>query len=520
MPILYDSLRTIRGLIALMVCWYLASPVEGSFKSEMELLAMHIAETLQLTPQSEVTVQVIETDQQSLLPLSAFFHVLEPFLRPYSQRCAFVAYTGSLPFTPLCGTFPTSKGRGGNQVQGTSILYGCVYLIQTQSLVPRIHISITLCSDNGTVLLTSPEFVLNRNDCPAGILREIVLPLDNQDAFQRVQFTAELVKKMDVATAAATDFNHGFFTLINRFPTAPAWQIDALIEAVSTKYAITLSDSSQKRLTIEPSGNLTVQTGTGTITVKEAIDGQPLMPFDFVNETDSLYYLYPGDENSPSENLSPMEKKAIHTDGEKKIRAAITSIFHNDYPALFNPFNSVKLRNIFATAIDSAILVGAKISSDAASGQEVVSYRWLPASVWISNLEHSATQLQRTFFVTTKVIGLFNDNLDPHRYWAIVQQRWTTKSKTGRTLYQDDGFLIVNFDFTPQYALKQFHIYYRLWFYNYQYAAAEQGLSRSDKIGRDLSRHFVNGMGGIDTSLKASMRDFILQHVAKTVRLQ
>ena len=110
-------------------------------------------------------------------------------------------------------------------------------------------------------------------------------------------------------------------------------------------------------------------------------------------------------------------------------------------------------------------------------------------------------------------MGVFSDNLDPHRYWAIILQKWKTRDRHGKMVYEDDGFLIVNFDFRADLSLRDFKVHYRLWFYNYQYDDIELGIARHEKLVYDINKHFVNGLGGIDTKLKNAMRDFIIDKI-------
>ena len=112
-------------------------------------------------------------------------------------------------------------------------------------------------------------------------------------------------------------------------------------------------------------------------------------------------------------------------------------------------------------------------------------------------------------------MGLFKDNLDRSRYWAVVKQKWQTKDLTGHTVYQDDGFLLVNFDFEADIKLRDFKIYYRLWFYNYKYDNLELRITRYDKLINDIKQYFLdnNAFSGIDSTLKKGMMEFIVDKV-------
>lgn len=99
--------------------------------------------------------------------------------------------------------------------------------------------------------------------------------------------------------------------------------------------------------------------------------------------------------------------------------------------------------------------------------------------------------------------------------WAVVKQKWQTKDQAGHVVYQDDGFLLVNFDFDADDKLKDFKIYYRLWFYDYQYDDLELGIKRHEKLVRDIKKYFIDskGISGIDSTLKKGIMDFLINKV-------
>jgi hypothetical protein len=83
-------------------------------------------------------------------------------------------------------------------------------------------------------------------------------------------------------------------------------------------------------------------------------------------------------------------------------------------------------------------------------------------------------------------------------------------------VYQDDGFLFVNFDFTADRVLKDFKIYYRLWFYEYQYDDLELNLKRFQKLENDITTHFKNGIKSVSDSLKNAMCEYLIGQIRKS----
>lgn len=211
-----------------------------------------------------------------------------------------------------------------------------------------------------------------------------------------------------------------------------------------------------------------------------------------------------------------MEEKKFSTSNEVKIRDKIFETFNIYYPAIFNPFDYEKLNTIFFDKKEPSILVGIVNSSDPTTGKEIVTYRWQTKQAWLDHLKKLVEVDHRTFEIKTSVMKVFNDDLDANRYWAIVRQNWKTKDSFGKTIYQDDGFLFVNFDFTADKVLKDFKIYYRLWFFEYQYDDLELGIKRYEKLEKDITDHFKNGIkSGLSDNLKNAMCSYLIGQIRK-----
>jgi hypothetical protein len=208
-----------------------------------------------------------------------------------------------------------------------------------------------------------------------------------------------------------------------------------------------------------------------------------------------------------------VEAKPFTTVLEKKIRDRIHETFARTYPLLFAPFDRTRLAGLFVDKGYPSILVGRKRAEDPAMGREEIVYAWLSPRSWLDALQRACEQRGRRFAVQASVMAVFNDNLDPRRYWAIVAQRWRTLDSKETAVYDDQGFLLVNFDFDAEAGLKDFKIHYRLWFYSYRYDDVELGVRRHEKLVNDINRLFVQGVHGIDERLKLAMRDFLVDKV-------
>jgi hypothetical protein len=117
-------------------------------------------------------------------------------------------------------------------------------------------------------------------------------------------------------------------------------------------------------------------------------------------------------------------------------------------------------------------------------------------------------------------MGVFQDPQEQTCWWAVVKQKWQTKDQSGHVVYQDDGFLIVNFDFSADQKLLDFKIYYRLWFYDYKYDDVETGIKRYQKLTNDIKKYFVEGnkkngegLSSIDSTLKKSIMAHLIRQI-------
>jgi hypothetical protein len=136
----------------------------------------------------------------------------------------------------------------------------------------------------------------------------------------------------------------------------------------------------------------------------------------------------------------------------------------------------------------------------------------------------------KRFHVSLAIIWMYQDLKSPNRFWAVVKQQWETRDASGRSLYQDDGFLFLNFDLDALQRPQNLLVNYRLWFYNYKQIDPKTGLKPHERLAQDIlgaldSRNPVEiqfgrlegdrwvadpkqrGLSGIDTDLLIRMGD-------------
>ncbi len=490
--------------------------VQASFDSDMEKLAMHLAQTLRCSPQTVLHLTAIPEDKSYMLSLKPVYKAVAEHLRPYVQEVRFHSFRGEenavLRSMILSGSREYAPIRLYERQIDSIILTGSYFLLEGST--DRVNVVITVINLQAETLFQSREYSLSSADCPPALKRVIFSRLCDGNGYAEIAYRGRIIKKLDYLFNSPNNNLLAYpaeYRFEQRHPYAIQWQVDIFKETLALKYAISLSRSSPNTIIVEPTGTVVFLRDALERQVDNCIDGEPLLPVNFAEEYDSLHYLY----SSPASgnHTVTVEKKQYATDAEKRIRDKIYETFSDYYPTLFTPFNYKMLDTVFADKSRPSILVGNKRLVDPRIGREIVTYTWLSKKSWLAGLLKAHLQRRRTFTVDTEVMGVFNDNTDPNRYWAVVRQKWQTRDRYGSVVYQDDGFLIVNFDFLADQTLKNFKIHYRLWFYHYQYDDIELGIKRHEKLVGDINHYFVEDLSGIDTNLKNAMRDFIVSKV-------
>lgn len=500
----------------LCITFWIALPLSASFNSDMELIAMNMAKALRLSPQKSINITTIPEDKSYMLSIIPIFKAIKKHLAAYVNEVRLHSFRGEenaiIRSMILSGSSEYAPLMVDECRVDSLILTGSYYLINGP--LDKVNFVVNVINLQSENLFQSNEYTISKADCPPAIKREVFGKLHNREAFAEIEYRGRVIKKLDNLFNSTNNNLLAYpaeYHFEKRHTYAIQWQVDILKEVLSLKYAISFNRSGKNSIILEPTGALVFIREGNERQVDNAVDGEPLLPAEFLEEFDSLYYLH----SSPNTGVSQtrVEKKQYTTEREKTIRNRIYETFNTYYPKLFTPLNYEMLDKIFVEKSHPSILVGTKLSSNPRVGREVVKYKWHSKKSWLAGLLKAHLQRNRSFEVNTEVMGVFSDNLDPHRYWAIILQKWMTKDRYGKVVYQDDGFLIVNFDFKADMTLKDFKVHYRLWFYNYQYDDIELGIARYEKLIYDINQHFVSGLGGIDTELKNAMRDFIIDKI-------
>jgi hypothetical protein len=506
------GLRPIRFFPAVLLLLGIGSGLRASFESDMEDCAMHCAQALRLTNQQDLAITSIAQDESYLLPLDGVYALLTQYLRSYARAVTLHTFrgeeqtllrsmvrSGGIEYAPF--------GLTGQHIDSL-ILTGKYYLVDGKN--DRVQVSIAVVGRDARTIFQSKEYTLVKSDCPPGLLRGVFDAIATEESWADVVYRGRILAKYLLL------FNSPYNNLLlqpaeyrfeSRHPYSLQWQIDIAKEVLATKFAVIFSNTAPATILLEPTGTLVFIRDGVERCIDNAVDGAPLLPEEFTEEYDSLRYLY---APAPAGAAIVQEKRPYTTVRDKRVRERIYEMFTVQYPALFSPFNYKALDSLFVDKQHPSILVGAKQMSDPRIGREVIRYAWYDKRKWLAGLLNGVVRKQRSFAVTTKVMGVLNDNLDPDRFWAVVLQKWKTKDRSGACVYEDDGFLIVNIDAADTNHI-DFRVHYRLWFYLYQYDDRELGITRHEKLARDLDEYFVNSMGGIDRSLKMAMKDLIIE---------
>lgn len=483
----------------------------------MESLAMDMAETMQLTPDNILRVLIIPDDERYMLSITPITKSIMKYIRIYVKEVYFNTFQSgeqSIIQSHIISDNVKHKLSDDKPMKPCKfIMSGRYYLLNKKT--DRINFSLEIIKNKRKTVFQSIEYSISSTDCPKALKRKIFTKIQDKQEYANIEYRGRVIDQLNII----------FNTIDNNFLAAPAiykfelkhpyalqWQIDELKNILAAKYLISFNQKSSNYIRIDQTGSFLIKRNNLENSISKLVDGEPLLPDKYLHAFDSLLYLHAQFNNATT--IAPVEKKRFSTKKELTVKNMIREIFSDYYPKLFNPFNYEVLNSLFISKDRPSILVGFKKSSNPVTGKEVVRYRWHSKQSWLTALLKSYHQKEHFFEVQTEVMGIFEDNCDNNRYWAIVLQIWKTKDRSGHIVYEDKGFLIVNLDFKSDLTINNFKIHYRLWFYEYQFDEVELGLSRYQKLTNDLDNYFVNGITGIDENLKNSMRSFIIKKIS------
>ncbi|NLD98314.1 MAG: hypothetical protein GX640_00435 [Fibrobacter sp.] len=499
-----------------LVFFLISNSLMASFKEDIKNIADEIAQKLELSPEKPIYITTIQEDRSYMLPMEPVFKELKKELSTYVSEVRFRSPQGSEIGT-LIDIMRNGMPMRIEEMAVDSLILTGSYFLMNQSL-DKINCILKIQDIRAVNLYECDEFTISEKDCPPAFKRKIFSKLVDNETYGEIEYKGYVIDKLEKIFNAGNNnllLSPAVYAFVNKHPYAINYQINALKEILNLKYGISFNQESENKIIVHADGTLIfVRDGKGR-PLQKIVDGEPLYGSDFSSQNNT--YKYSTDSTTANGiKKKKWEDRKFSTEGEIKVRDRIFETFNEYYPALFTPFNYNKLNEIFAVKKEPSILVGIVKSSDPSTGKEIVAYSWQKSQQWLDHLKKLHDVDNRTFEITTSVMKIFNDDLDPNRYWAIIRQNWKTIDGFGKTVYSDDGFLFVNFDFTADQVLKDFKIYYRLWFYEYQYDDLELGIKRYAKLENDITTHFKNGIKSVSGSLKSEMCDYLISQIKKS----
>jgi hypothetical protein len=491
---------------------FLSLPAYSSFSSDLDTLALSMAKELKLSPSQPLSITTITFDKNYMLGLNGIFKKLKERLAPFAKDVKFNSVEGDDIVRTIIMSSDFAPIPVNDRKADSLLMTGYYKLIDNDS--SRVYFHIKVVDWNSQTLFESDPITINSADCPPAVKLDVFDFTSNPMKRGEIEYRGRIINDFDALfyhTPNNLLANPAQYRFVNEHPYAFPWQLELLKDILLRRYGITLCDNCPAGISVVQSGSIIFSRDGKQYSRARLVDGEALLPDSFPEEKDSYHYINTSVSNS--EQNVRVENKPFSTNDEKEIRDKIYRIFNEEYPKLFNPFNYDKLNAIFLDKNHPNILIGKVDKEDAVTGKEIVKYSWITKKQWLDNLKSNAEKKQQTFRISTSVMGVFNDNLDNNRYWAIVKQKWESVDLLGHVTYTDNGFLFVNFDFTDSNELKEFKIHYRLWFNDYKYDDVELGIKRYQKLENDIRSYFENGMSGIDSSLKKGMREFLIQKV-------
>lgn len=512
--------RVVIAIKVLVMVLIVRLPLLADTHSDIELFSQKIISSLELTPQSKISVSLLEKDRNYMLDLAPIYELIRAELvkKLSGSQVLFTSIEGrsSSVVYDLLTRQPVDGGVRLKELD-TLFLSGD-YTIDSDSL---IYCTIQLSTSLARTLCSS-TFEIQKKDALPSFKAKLFRYVSDKKLKEQTLYRGRVIEAVN-AMVNASEGNLFYYPAAFRFvkenPYANVKQLDLLKEVLSYRYGVLFRSDASAKITVSYDGVVLIERDGNSVTLADLVDGEALLPDNF--DRDMSKVLVP---------VRDYKKEEVHYEdrpfrkGESFVPQKIKEIFEVDFPSLFSPLRADSLRSLFYNR-ENSILVGTLQKSDRATGRETVSYRWSSSEEWITRLE----QLQkrgRRFHVSTKVMKVLQDELSATRYWAIIKQDWETYYQ-GSPVYSDMGFLLVNFDFDmSNHKLKEFKISYRLWFYDYRYKELETGLGRVDKLRYDLEQYFVDphkGVSGIPINLKEELVSYIVKkadEVDKRIFLQ
>ncbi len=355
--------------------------------------------------------------------------------------------------------------------------------------------------DDDKLVFSSGNFLIT--DGAAEAVPDYRYTFDNGVEEQRLIFPGTIRDKLKALVANGT--LPQLLTQIHSFQILGSqgdvltWHEQQAFEQLQILFGCEINTAAEARLEFDTFGSLNIIAGTDRETIYSLLPQQT----SEIKEP-STTYLTP--VSYQSETKFERTTPSILT--EKRIVSEIKDYFSIEYPSLFNPFIPQKLLNLFPYKEQNNILTGTVNQS--VSGTTSVRYQWTSPKKWVLRLKELSKR-GRNFNLKCEVVEIIQDPHIPFRFWAVVKQDWQTLDIQGSEKYRDEGFLLVNFDFSSDGIAQKKEFYYRLWFYSYPYEIVQESQSsRSRKIQNDVT-HGIEKISGVDLSLKIEIEKAILR---------
>ena len=499
--------KLLMSSLLLIVC-FCPSFSQTSMRSEMDTIAVRIVRKLNLNKTSTLSVTTMDEDRNYMINVRPMLDILQASLQKSVKTVRFNSFQGqeNAVVRELYIRSASSleyKQFDLDQKELDTLILTCHLFVIDKNTVNYIFKLFNLKS---VVLYQSPELELTRDAAIPSVRRVIFKAFANEESFQAILYRGKIIEKLEkLFSSRNSNFlaHPAVYYMSNNFPYAVRWQVEQLKEILSIRYGISFSEETGNKIMLDQAGTLTFLRGNVKRSISKIVDTEPLIADDFPEEKNTYHYFGSSRENKT-------EARKATTSAEKNILKRIYEILETKLPNAYNPFNYSLLKKIYRDN-GKCILKGRKISENPVTGEEKIQYKWVDRDEYLSKLRKMYKH-NFTFDVDLKVMGVFQDPIDQNRYWAIVKQTWKTR-KFGHTVYKDDGFLFMNFDFKADLVLRDFGIYYRLWFYDYKYDDVERQISRVDKISADIENHFVRGVKRIDKNLKMELKRHLLAKI-------
>jgi hypothetical protein len=479
---------------SILLAFLLVSFAFAEFLPQLDSVSRDMIFTLGIPKDGAYSFSATDKDENYLLPVTPLYSILEKNIRTHNRKFMIRPVGGDNQRIVQSLYIKAQEGgyRNVELGQGSvdSLIIGAKIFLGKEG---DMSVQFIVCDLGGNVRYQSGKLFATAKGAERRQLMEIFESVEDPLDLECVRYREKVISALNeqmLRDSLMTSGNN-VFAYDKKWTYANMRQVDVVDMILRTKYGFRFDPQASDRIEVNRDGGLLFIKSGKRLEIANLIDVEPIVADNAEFALDSI--AVPVDEVGDKYDRIPVRSK--ETSVFQKIKYTIEKTLADAY----NKPDFDYLDGVFECS-GKCILRG-QIKADVKKGKESVAYYWDTKEDYIAGLKKLVSESRLKFDVDLKVMNIYQDP-SLTRYWAVARQVWRTRNSKGAQVYRDDGFLVINFDFSE--GLNQqpkFKIFYRIWIYDYRFDIPELRISRTQQIERDFNGVFFPGasnkMGGV-----------------------